>query len=84
MRRVLDQIHQCPSQRGGQVGHRGDVDQRDVECDATDSVVAQLITPSVDDPVEQALIVGAVFAAAHRVGDDPDHLVEGEPLGSLV
>ena len=42
MRRVLDEVDQRPPERCGQIGHRGDVNQRDVERDATHAGVGRL------------------------------------------
>ena len=42
LRRMLEEVDQRPAQRGHQVGHRRDVDQRDVERDAANPDVARL------------------------------------------
>src|SRR6201996_9296122 len=78
---MLDQIHQSPSECGGKIGHRGDMYQRHVERDTTDSIVVRFISPRVNDPVEQAL---ALVAAAHRIAYDVDDLVERGSLGLLA
>ena len=48
-------------------------------------VVAQLVTPWLDDPVEQRLVAGAIAVSTmHGIGDDLGRLVKGGALSPLL
>ena len=82
---VLDEVDQSPAQRGRQVRHGRDVDQRYVERDPAESNLVRLRRPRFHDPVEQGVVAGLTrIDPADRAGDGIGNLIQCGPLGPFV
>ena len=69
------QIDEMPAQRGEQVGHGRNVDERDVEADPRRRLLRFRVGPRVDDPIEEcvpAVAVGPVLTRPSSLQPEPE------------